>query len=634
MMTPERWSQLERLYHEALEYPADRRAAFLAQACPGDRTLRQAVESLIAYDGRATHYLSTPPQQLPTSLELRTDPIRGPVSATVVYALRSPGPDGFHELLLRRLRICSVILTATPAALLGRYLWDLSNATSSGIVRELGGFAFVRFELISHGVAIAVSTFFALLLWWKPPTSTRGLRAIELLLIGSVAAVILWGMAYPEWYWLLEQTKEPPRDLRAFRGAYVESTSLRWFGLLVGYGSLIPNTWRRCAVVVGVLAASPLVFLAALTLWARPLDTEVALNAISGLALWIGVAAALVVFTAYRIELLHEQAAEARRLGQYALKEPLGAGGMGEVYLAEHMLLRRPCAVKLIRPERAGDPRHLRRFTREVQLTATLTHPNTVQVFDYGHTADGTFYYVMEYVNGLTLEEMVYRHGQVPPSRAVYFLRQVCAALTEAHGIGLIHRDIKPGNVMVCERGGRHDVIKLLDFGLVLPVVDAGDDETLSHEGVIAGTPAYMSPEQASGQKILDVRSDIYSVGALAYFLLTGRPPFVCASPLRTLAAHLCAPPAPPSSDHIDLPADLEAIVLRCLAKSPDERFADAQTLEKALAACRCAEEWSEQQAANWWRARRESDTHAMVKGQLPARGAMRVDGHDARQQA
>ena len=598
MMTPERWSQLDRLYHEALEYPADRRAAFLEQACREDFTLRQAVESLIAYDGRASHYLSAPAQQLPASLEVRTT--------------RSAGPDGLHELLLRRLRICSVILTATAIALLGRYLWDLASATSSGLVRQLGGVEFVRFELISRGVAIAVSTFLALLLWLKPPTSTRGLRTIELLLFGSVAAVLLWTMAYPEWYSLLEQTRQPPRDLRAFRAAYVESSSLYWFSLLVGYGSMIPNTWRRCAVVVGFLAATPLVFLAAFTLWLRPLETEVALNAISGLALWIGVAAALVVFTSYRIELLREQAAEARRLGQYALKEPLGVGGMGEVYLAEHMLLRRPCAVKLIRPERAGDPRHLRRFTREVQLTATLTHPNTVQVFDYGHTADGTFYYVMEYVNGLTLEEMVDRHDQLPPSRAVYLLRQVCAALTEAHGIGLIHRDIKPGNVMVCERGGHHDVIKLLDFGLVLPVVDAGNDATLSHEGMIAGTPAYMSPEQAGGQKILDVRSDIYSVGALAYFLLTGRPPFVRTSPLRTLAAHLGAAPEPPS-DHVAIPADLEAIVLRCLAKNPDERFADAQTLEKALVTCRCAEEWSEQQAAIWWRAWREGSTHTSV---------------------
>ena len=599
MMTPERWSQLDRLYHEALEYSADRRAAFLAQACHDDPTLRQAVESLIAYDGRAAHYLSTSAQRWPTSLQPHTTRARDPVSATIVHA--SAESKEFHELLRRRLRICSVILTGTSAALLGRFLWDLSTARSSGTVPELGGFAFVRFALISHGLAVAVSTFFALLLWRKPPASMRGLRAIELFLFGSVAAVLLWTMAYPEWYSLLEATTEPPRALRAFRGAYVESTSLYWFSLLVGYGSLIPNTWRRCAVMVGILAATPLVFLAVFTLWVRPLETEVALNAITGLALWIGVAAVLVVFTAHRIEVLREQAAEARRLGQYALKELLGAGGMGEVYLAEHLLLRRPCAVKLIRQEQAGDPRHLRRFTREVQLTATLTHPNTVQVFDYGHTGDGTFYYVMEYVNGLTLEEMVSRHDQLPPSRAVCFLRQVCAALSEAHGIGLIHRDIKPGNVMVCERGGRHDVIKLLDFGLVLPVVDAGDDETLSHEGMIAGTPAYMSPEQASGQKMLDVRSDLYSVGALAYFLLTGRPPFACTSPLKTLAAHLYAAPTPPSSDHSAVPADLEAIVLRCLAKNPDERFADARALEKALAACRCAEEWSEQQAADWW---------------------------------
>jgi serine/threonine protein kinase len=214
----------------------------------------------------------------------------------------------------------------------------------------------------------------------------------------------------------------------------------------------------------------------------------------------------------------------------------------------------------------------------------------------------------MEYVNGLTLEDMVYRYDRLPPSRAVYFLRQVCAALSEAHGIGLIHRDIKPGNVMVCERGGRHDVIKLLDVGLVQPVVDAGDDETLAHKGVIAGTPAYMSPEQASGT-ILDVRSDIYGIGALAYFLLMGRPPFVRASAVGTLAAHLCAPPTPLRAADIDVPADLEAIVLRCLAKSPDHRFADAPALEQALSACGCAEEWSEQRAANWWRAHRENPT-------------------------
>src|SRR5262249_3041381 len=156
---------------------------------------------------------------------------------------------------------------------------------------------------------------------------------------------------------------------------------------------------------------------------------------------------------------------------------------------------RRPCALKLIRPERADDPKHLRRFEREVQVTATLTHPNTVQIYDYGHAEGGTFYYVMEYLPGLTLEELANREGPLPPARAVHFLRQVCGALKEAHGRGLIHRDIKPCNVMICERGGIPDMAKLLDFGLVLPSVSEPDGERLTQDGTGTGTPAYLSPE-------------------------------------------------------------------------------------------------------------------------------------------
>jgi eukaryotic-like serine/threonine-protein kinase len=522
--------------------------------------------------------------------------------ALVVGAGKQQSYD-FYQLLLRRLRIFSSILAAVLTGVMALMLWNLYTAVSAGRLDELGG-GFVRFVLISIGLPLVVSAVSALLLRWRPPGTVAGLRAIELSILGAVAAVMLWGMGFPEqWYRLLER-RPADRSIfeqQAFLGVYVEFTSLRWFALIVGYGSMIPNTWRRCAAVVTVLALSPLVMFALLSLWLRPLETEVVITILSNLALWLGLASTVVVFTSYRIEMLRREAADARKLGQYVLKERLGAGGMGEVFLAEHTLLRRPCAVKLIRSERAADPDELRRFEREVRLTATLTHPNTIQVFDYGHTEDHVFYYVMEYLEGLSLEEVVRRHGPLPPARAIYFLRQVCAALQEAHDIGLIHRDVKPGNVRVCKRGGEYDVIKLLDFGLVLPLPAATEGENaLTQRGTIAGTPDYMSPEQAVGQTV-DGRSDIYSVGALAWYLLTGAPPFARPSVVGILAAHLYETARPLSETHPHVPADLEAVVLRCLAKDPDDRFPDARGLEQALAACRASSGWSPKDAAAWW---------------------------------
>jgi serine/threonine-protein kinase len=507
----------------------------------------------------------------------------------LVVAGGRPQSYDFHQLLLVRLRLFSSIMAIVLAGVMSLTLWNLYTAAWGNRLDELGGASFVRFALITSGLPLFVSACSALLLRWRPPTTIAGLRTIELFIIGSVAAVMLWGMSYPEeWYWLLQRRSDRSVfEQQAFIGVYVEFTSLRWFALLVGYGAFIPNTWRRCAAVVTVLALCPLIMFAVLSLWLRPLDTEVVVTILSSLALWLGVAATLVVFTSYRIEMLRQEAADARKLGQYVLRERLGAGGMGEVYLAEHLLLRRPCAVKLIRPERAADPNHLLRFEREVRLTATLTHPNTIQVFDYGRTEDNVFYYVMEYLEGLTLDELVRRHGPLSSERAVHFLRQVCAALQEAHDIGLIHRDVKPSNVRVCERGGEHDVIKLLDFGLVLPLSGAmGDGNKLTHEGTIAGTPDYMSPEQAVGRQNVDGRSDIYSVGALAYYLLTGAPPFVYPSSVAILAAHLYEPPRPLSERRPDVPRDLEVVVLRCLAKDPNDRFPDARSLAQALAAC------------------------------------------------
>jgi serine/threonine-protein kinase len=208
----------------------------------------------------------------------------------------------------------------------------------------------------------------------------------------------------------------------------------------------------------------------------------------------------------------------------------------------------------------------------------------------------------MEYLPGLSLEQLVNRHGPLPPPRAVHLLRQVCGALREAHAIGLIHRDIKPSNILLCERGGCHDIAKLLDFGLVRVQAVSQDGEKLTQEGAIAGTPAYMSPEQAGGQEDLDAPSDIYSLGAVAYFLLTGQPPFAGRSSVKMLAAHLYEPAAPLSAHRSDVSVELQAVVLRCLAKNPADRFADAESLEIALAGCHTAGAWSEKQAVDWWR--------------------------------
>ena len=273
---------------------------------------------------------------------------------------------------------------------------------------------------------------------------------------------------------------------------------------------------------------------------------------------------------------------------------------MGEVFLAEHEMLKRPCAVKLIRPEvvlRAGT---IERFELEVRINATLSHPNTVEIFDYGRTEDGTYYYVMEYLPGMSLASLVERHGPLPAGRAVHLLRQVALALQEAHEAGLIHRDIKPSNIFAARRGGAHDVAKLLDFGLARPAETASSAES-GDEGQILGTPLYMSPEQATGSQLLDARSDIYSLGAVAYFLLTGRPPFDERTAIEAIIAHTRDPVVPPSQIRDGVPADLDLVVVRCLAKDPANRYPNAETLETALARCSCASTWNKALARQWW---------------------------------
>jgi serine/threonine-protein kinase len=295
------------------------------------------------------------------------------------------------------------------------------------------------------------------------------------------------------------------------------------------------------------------------------------------------------------------EAFEGKQLGQYRLLARLGAGGMGEVYLAEHRMLKRACVIKLIHPDRARDPRALARFEREVQLTARLSHWNTVEIFDYGRTEDGTYFYVMEYLPGLSLEDMLERHGPLAPGRVVHLLRQICQGLCEAHRIGLIHRDIKPDNLFVAQRGGLYDVAKLLDFGLVKPVAEI-PSARLTEEGAISGTPLFMSPEQARGCDDLDARSDIYSLGAVAYAMITGRPPFEGRNSLDVMIAHVRDDVALPSDLRAGVPADLERVILRCMAKRPEDRFQNVESLEQALAECAAADQWTQAQAIRWWK--------------------------------
>jgi serine/threonine-protein kinase len=305
------------------------------------------------------------------------------------------------------------------------------------------------------------------------------------------------------------------------------------------------------------------------------------------------------------ITTLRREVHEAKQLGQYRLLRALGAGGMGQVYLAEHRMLKRPCAIKLIHPDRAGDSHILARFEREVRMTAGLSHWNTIEIFDYGRTDDGTFFYVMEYLPGLSLQDLIERHGPMPAERVVHLLRQVCQALREAHQVGLIHRDIKPANVFAAKRGGLYDVVKLLDFGLVKPVGE-NPSASLSQEGGISGTPLYMSPEQARGQSDLDGRSDIYSLGAVAYTLLTRRPPFEGTNPIDVVIAHARDEVVWPTKHELSVPPDLERVVLRCLAKRREDRFQDVQSLEEALTECAAADQWTQRHAAGWWQEHEE----------------------------
>ena len=315
----------------------------------------------------------------------------------------------------------------------------------------------------------------------------------------------------------------------------------------------------------------------------------------------------LVLIPARAIQRLRHDVSEARAMGSYRLEEKLGSGGMGEVWRASHHTLARPAAIKLIGAEAlaSATPDEIeslrRRFELEAQATASLGSPHTVALYDYGVSEDGRFYYVMELLDGLDFDRLVRMHGPLPPARAAFLLAQACESLAEAHARGMVHRDIKPSNLYACRLGGRHDFVKVLDFGLVSNArISAESNPRLTTGAVALGTPPFMSPEMVMGQPV-DARSDLYALGCVAYWLITGTEVFSGRSGVEIMSLHAHAPPEPPSQRVPGIPATLEAVVMTCLEKSPAARPASATAVSAALASVALQPPWGEAQAAAWW---------------------------------
>ena len=457
------------------------------------------------------------------------------------------------------------------------------------------GYWFLSFELLSTASLLGVGIWLARI----PNASNSCLKWCELMIFG-VPTVFFSVLHYLELVFITQRSFLIPQMPMA-----------GWIILIFSYAIFVPRSWPRILGVVIAISLVPLV----ITLIAFCLQQNVReviyfdFSSVVEMVLALTATIFASVSGVHMITFLRTKADEAKELGRYRLKEKIGSGGMGDVYLAEHRLMKRPCAIKVIRAEKAGDPRAIARFEREVKATSRLSHWNSISIYDYGRTSDGTFFYVMEYVTGLSLQQLVNRRGPLTPGRAVFLLKQVCSALIEAHASQLVHRDIKPANIMVTELGGAFDVVKLLDFGLAKPVTDgnvADGDSELTIAGSLTGSPHYMSPEQAMGEAQADQRSDLYALGGVAFYMLAGRTLFEGGATLKVLLSHLHEKAVAPSSVRkqaggSSISVGLDAIVLKCLEKSPLDRFQSARELLDALNLLPESNQWNERLAEQWW---------------------------------
>ena len=372
------------------------------------------------------------------------------------------------------------------------------------------------------------------------------------------------------------------------------------------YPAIVPNTPAK-TLWTSLLAAStePLAILLTYLRGAHP-DISALYVIWSVLPNYL--CAFLVVIPVKIIHGMGQQVKRARELGSYRLEESLGKGGMGEVFRATHQMLARPAALKLIRPEIIGtnSPNArvvIERFRREAEAAASLRSPHTISLYDYGMAQDGTCFFVMELLDGLDLQTLVERFGPIEPARGVHLLRQVCDSLEEAHARGLVHRDIKPSNIYTCRLGLAVDFVKVLDFGLVKAAGEGGREAALlTAPNSATGTPAYMAPEVVRGDRVADHRVDIYALGCVAYWLLTGRLVFNAPNTIQLMYQHANATPVPPSElSELEIPPALDRVILACLAKDPDDRPQTARELSHRLSTAVPGEGWTEEQAQKWW---------------------------------
>ncbi len=419
--------------------------------------------------------------------------------------------------------------------------------------------------------------------WWS--ARTVALIVLAVWIASGALDVSLTAVLYP--------------DEQVFYGAalflFLAAALLPWpLGFQVTLGLVFTLLYPVAAAVAASVVPEVSEF------WAAQTETSLG-QVILDQAIGVGVLAAVSVYITRTLYTMRRQLHAASRLGNYVIEGELGKGGMGKVYRAQHAMIRRPTAVKVMEAQAARSPEALARFEREVQLSATLSHPNTITIYDFGRSEDATFYYVMEYLDGMDLQRMVERFGPIAPERMTYILRQVCGSLAEAHSRGIIHRDLKPSNIFLTERGGLHDFVKVLDFGLAKQLRSSSDDVQLTQVGSVFGTPLFMAPETAA-EDAVDHRADQYSVGCVAYWMLTGKPPFEGTSPYDVIAKHLKVDPlAPSTASELTISQSLDDIVLKCLAKRPRDRFTDMDELRAALDSLAFDNPWNGERAREWW---------------------------------